>query len=131
MVKPHEDTDEALSFEDLYDVAISVSEYRKIETQQVTTREELAPHLYEMDLFLVQDRPVSVRIRLKAKTEHDVKALWKRLVRENTEFGTELYSRYATAMMDATHGAIETSGPLKIADAAPEDAPEWEFLDRS
>lgn len=128
VLKLYEETDEALRFEDLYDTAISLQDFTKMQQQKVRTREELAPHLYEMELLLVMEHPISIRLQLKSKDQHDIPAMVQRLVREDIEFGTELYGRFAIAMMETEAGTIVTNGPLRILDAAPDDAPEWTFV---
>jgi hypothetical protein len=130
VIKPYEENDEASRFEDLYDTAISLHDFTRMQQQKVRSPEDLAPHLYEMELLLIQERPISIRLRLKSKNQFDVPAMLQRLVREDIEFGTELYSRLAMAMMKTSDGSIETAGPLKILDEAPAGAPEWEFIPR-
>jgi hypothetical protein len=128
VIKPYEENDEALRFEDLYDTAISLLDFHRMQQQKVRTREELAPHLYEMELLLIQKHPVSIRLRVKTKDQYDVPALIQQLVRENTEFGAELFGRFATALLNEENGDIEVLGPLRINDEAPDDAPDWEFI---
>jgi hypothetical protein len=129
VIKLHQPNDEAQSFEDLFDIAVSLHEFSQMEKQNVRRRDDLAPHLYQVTIGLVQDEPIELRLRVKGKDEHDVKAKVKRLVREDTEFGTELFALFAAALLSREHGYIEAGGTMRILDIAPDDKPEWEFVD--
>ena len=72
VLKFHEETDADLRFEDLFDTAITLHDFEKMQQQNVRTREELAPHLYEMEVLMVPDRPVSIRLRIKADNDRDL-----------------------------------------------------------
>src|SRR5215831_9817156 len=53
IIKPVGEDDYAHRFETLYDTAITLSDWKRMTSQKVKSRDDLAPHLFEMELHLV------------------------------------------------------------------------------
>jgi hypothetical protein len=129
IVKPYQEGDETLRFADLYDSAISLHDFHRMQHQKVRSRDDLAPRLYELEILLMQERPARVHLRIKAQHQDDVPGKVEQLLRENIEFGRALATRLAAALLLSKSGIVDVGGPLKILDAAPADAAEWDFVD--
>jgi hypothetical protein len=128
IIKPAADGDEQLSFEALYDTCISLSQWKQMKAQRVVKPEDLAPHLYELDVLLEQARPVRVRLRIKAKTTTEVSQLLNRLVREDKEFQDSLMAKLTEALLIQDDGSIISTSVHKVEHVAPGDAPLWSFV---
>jgi hypothetical protein len=129
VVKNTTEGDDQLSFEALYDTAISLSQWKRMEEQKVASPEELAPHVYELNVALEMARPVFVRLRIQAKHTTEVKTILNRLIRGDKEFQDSLMNRLTQALLDQDDGTIITTAVVLVDTAAPAEMPLWEFQD--
>jgi hypothetical protein len=129
VIKPAEETDAHTCYEDLYDTAISVHQFEQMFTQKVKSPDDLAPQLFELELFMVQQERVRVRLRIKAKQQYEIGTLLSRLIREDKEFGKELQDRFTRELLNSDAASIDSAGALRINRIAPENEPLWRFVD--
>jgi hypothetical protein len=129
IIKPFAEGDDRLSFEDLYDTCVSLREFRRMRALKVTSRSEFPPHLYELSVAIEPTVAPIARLRMKARSDLEVRAKLLGLVHSNPDFRQRLVSAWVHWMMHSDDEAnIIHRGALKIEENAPADAPDWEFL---
>jgi len=127
VIKPLEAGDEALSFETLYDTAVSQHDFDRLKRHQVQSPDELKPRLYEFVIVANIDFCPQVRVRLKAKDEHDAHIRLRKLM-EPGLFSQRMVEEMAKQIFDSDHTEIATPGFLCVDDPAPDNAPDWNFI---
>ena len=127
VVKPLENGDEGLSFESLFDDAISGDDYRKMERAGVISREAIPPAIYEALIRVKVGVSPQVRVRIQARNDAEMRRGLRGLF-ENEAFLGELITILARQLCESTDIAAVTSGGIRVEDVAPADAPEWEII---
>jgi hypothetical protein len=128
IVKPQEAGDDGLSFEGLYDTAISIREYRAMMQHKVTSVADLPPSIFEMLVGLETPTIPKVKLRLKAKDEHDIRKRLPALINESREFRMALLQALMTRMVEQCDVSFVHTGALRT-DEATADTPDWEIVD--
>ncbi len=128
IVKPSETGDERLSFEGLYDTAVSIREFRKMAELKVRSPEEFPPSLYEAEVLLTEIGFVpTVRVRFSAKGDVGARTALTELV-NHPEFREQMVRRFVMQLIESDDAKLVTRGCLKVDEVAPPDL-RWEFLE--
>jgi hypothetical protein len=127
VIKPLEAGDEAFTFETLYDTAVSAHDFDRLKRHQVRSPDELKPRLYELVIVANIDFCPQVRVRLKAKDEHDARIRLRKLM-EPGLFSQRMVEEMAKQIFDSDHTEIATPGFLCVDDPSPDSAPDWDFI---
>jgi hypothetical protein len=128
IIKPAEPDDDRLSFEDLYDTAISIREFRRMAATKVKSPQDLPPSLFEAAILLREINFVpTVVVRFPAKGDVDARKVLNTLV-NTPEFREQMIRRMVIDIMDHPLSEVVTKGCLKVDEVAPPDFP-WEFQD--
>jgi hypothetical protein len=127
VVKPLENGDDGLSFESLFDDAISGDDYRKMEKAKVTAREDIPPAIYQALIHFQVNATPKVRVRVKARNETAARSVLRGLFEDET-FLAQVTTATAKQLSEFTDIEAVTSGGLRIEDVAPADAPNWEIV---
>jgi hypothetical protein len=128
VVKPLENGDDGLSFESLYDDAISGDDYRKMEKAKVTARADIPPAIYEAAIHFRVNATPKLRVRIKARNEAVARSVLRSLFGDDT-FIARVTTAIAKQLSEFTDVEAVTSGGFRIEDMAPPDAPDWAIVD--
>jgi len=128
VIKPLEAGDEALSFETLYDTAVSGHEFERLKRHKVQFPDELKPRLYETVLVLEVGFHPHVRIRIPAKNEQAVRSKLRELMEPGQPFYQRLVEELANQIFASDDITLASQGFLTVDDPAPDGSPEWEFV---
>jgi hypothetical protein len=126
IVKPLESGDEGMSFESLYDVAITPRDLRRMAAHKVTDPKDIGAVLFEAELIFDIDFHPRIMVHLKARDDPDAEAVLTRLLKE-PEFRQRLANVFCNFVFTHPNTNLRTPGFLKIEDPAPADAPEWDI----
>ncbi len=129
VIKNLEAGDDGLSFEALYDHSLSLRDMRRMRAHNVDSPDKLHSGLFRARLIIdVGDFVPSFIMQLKAKDDADAKAQLIAITRQ-PEFRAVFLERLVTALWEADGVHLGTTGMLKMDDIAPEDHPDWQFVD--
>ena len=128
IVKPLEDGDDKLSFDDLFDSALSMREYRRLKEHGVADTSELKDKLYRVTLVANLMAMPQASCLIKAKDDVDLGKKLTELVHHNDDFSRELFLKIMEYMMTSGIARFATTGGTVANDPAPDDAPAFEFL---
>ncbi len=128
VVKPQETGDDGLSFESLYDDAITGDDYRKMEKAKVTAREAIPPAIYQAVIHFQVNATPKVRVRVKARNETAARSALRGLFEDET-FLAQVTTMIAKQLSEFTDVEAVTSGGLRIEDVAGPDTPDWQIVD--
>lgn len=127
IIAPQSAGDDGLSWEALYDTAMTLRDYRRVKEHGVQTLEELKPVLFRIRLIAqLGDHPY-VDFFLKSANDQAGRTRLAELVNEE-EFRRELTLHLAERILTSDTVKLVSAGALKVNDPAPDDAPEWEFI---
>jgi hypothetical protein len=129
IIKPAAEGDDDLSFELLYDQAITLVDWKRMSEQKVMTPEDLAPHLYQIVMELNMGGPLRLRLNVKAKTTTEVMEIVNRLIREDKEFQEKLNELLFRWIVADDDGTIGVGGCVLLTNVAPDDQPAWCFME--
>lgn len=128
IIKPAEEDDTRLTFEGLYDTAISIREFRRMVATKAKSPQDLPPSLYEAALLLREVGCVpTVMVRFPAKGDVDARQVLTTLV-NTPEFREQMIRRMVMEIIDHPSSEIVTKGCLHVDEVAPPDLT-WEFQD--
>jgi hypothetical protein len=129
IIKPAEASDATVRFEDLYDTAVSIREYRKMVRLRLSSTEQFPPIPFEAEILMSEINFVPrVRIRFQAKSEQTARAALNALVNK-PDFREQLLRRIVMQMINSEHVSLTTKGCQQIDDAVLEGMAEYEFMD--
>jgi hypothetical protein len=127
VVKPQEAGDEALSFDTLYDTALTAHEFARLQRHGVKSPEDLGDRLYETEIVMeVSFHPRAV-IRLRAKDETAARAKLHALMQPGQVFLQRLCEEFCQQIVNSDYTSISSAGWLGVCDPAPASVPEWDF----
>ena len=127
IVKPLEAGDDGLSFESLYDDAVSGDDYRKMEKAGVTAREDIPPAIYQAVIHFAVNATPQVRVRIKARNDAAARSALRGLFEDET-FLAQVTTAIAKQLSEFTDVEAVTSGGLRIEDVAGPDTPDWQII---
>jgi hypothetical protein len=128
IVKPEEDGDAGLSFESLFDNCISIREYRLLQRANVTRVEDLPPALYEARIVVRINILPTVRVRLLASGEADVRRKLADLLNHDILFLEELSRQLGKQLAESSDVEAVTSGARRVDEVAPAGSPLWSII---
>ncbi len=127
IVKPQEAGDDGNTFDSLYDIAVSIREYRAMTSHNVSSVEELPRSVYEIQLRMDLVRSPRIRIRLKASSDLDVRDKLTKLVNDNPEFRERLIRAFVMELFDSQGMDLVHTGAFQRGESTA-DTPEWEVV---
>ena len=128
VIKPLEPGDEALSFEGLYDTAVSGHDFERLKRHKVQFPGELKPRLYETRLVLDVGFHPQVRVRITAKNEQAARTKLRALMQPDQAFNQRLIEELSIQVFNSDETSIACGGFLCVDDPAPDGSPEWTFI---
>ncbi len=128
VIKPLEAGDEALSFEGLYDSAVSAHDYERLKRHKVTLPDHLKPRLYEASLILEVGFNPQVRVRITAKDDATARSKLRELMAPEHAFHQRLIEELSNQIFASDEIRLTTAGFLTVDDPAPDGTPEWDFI---
>jgi hypothetical protein len=128
IIKPAEPDDDRLSFEGLYDTAISIREFRRMAATKVKSPKDLPPSLYEAAILLTEiNFAPTVVVRFPAKGAVGAREALRQLV-NTPEFREQMIRRFITQIIDHPVTELVTKGCVQVDEVAPPDLT-WELQD--
>jgi hypothetical protein len=131
IIKPLETGDDTLSFEGLFDTCVSIREYRRLIQHRKSDPADLPPFIYEIDIVADVGFSPTVRLRLKAKDDQDVKArleaLFNLLNEDSEGFREAITDEIAAQLFRSDQLRLTTPGAFRT-DEASGDEPDWELV---
>jgi hypothetical protein len=127
VVKPQEPGDEVLSFEKLFDTAVSGHEFGRLQRHNVRVPEQLGDRLYEMDIVLEVEFHPRARFRLRAKNQPAAQAKLRAMLKADHPFLQRLWEEFCQQIVTSNDISMSFSGWQCVDDPAPADAPDWDF----
>jgi hypothetical protein len=130
VIKPLEPGDEGLSFETLYDTAITARDFKRMAKYKVSSPEELPLPLWRVRCGIT-NLPV-ISPYLKAENRADIPSRLHKLVRDEN-FLVELVDRiiklWLKEMTGPEDGVVFEEQAYRVTDNPPPDSPEWSFVE--
>jgi hypothetical protein len=127
VVKPQEPGDVALSFEKLFDTAVSGHEFGRLQRHQVKLPEQLGDRLYETDIVLEVEFHPRARFRLRAKDQPTAQAKLRQMMKTDHPFLQRLLEEFCQQIVTSDDISMSFSGWQCVDDPAPANAPEFDL----
>jgi hypothetical protein len=124
IIKPLESGDEGMSFDSLYDTAVTLRDFRRMREHKVQSPEAIGPSLYETVLVCEVEFNPRVRIQFKALDDKSAKETIQVLI-DTTEFREQLVREMVLQICNSDDVRWVTAGYLKVDDVAPAADPDW------
>lgn len=132
IVKKYVEGDETLSFEALYDTALTVNDLQKMERAGVPSPDAIPREMFHIDLQVGIDCVIDLRLLVAAAEHGEVRRQLRDLHNTDPMFREALHEaivaglrRQDVDLVFSTHEITQTGSFLE------EGKPTWEFLDRS
>ena len=124
IIKPLESGDEGMSFDSLYDTAVTLRDFNRMKAHKVQSPAAIGPVLYETVLVAEVSFNPRVMIRLKALDEKTARAAIQVLI-DQPDFREELVREMVSQICNSGDVRWVTAGYLKVDDPAPAQDPDW------
>lgn len=127
IIKPMEAGDEGMSFDSLYDTALTLRDFKRMKEHKVQSPDAIGPSLYETTLVCEVEFNPRVHVQLKALDDTDARARMQKLI-DTPEFREKLVLELVYQVCNSDNATWSTAGYLKVDDVAPAAEPDWAII---